>query len=177
MNEGYDKDGLGVGVREYSGDGLWDHCRCGGTYGVSQWRNMFRVVIWEYSGDGGRKLCPLTVYPSTCFHFYFHVLWLCSWPFPSYYDILYFYDLPLLCSRLILTQYINWCIFLVVLQFVNWRWFPSSHIFSLSLLYLLKSLSSLSSLSSSSGNYIFTKTKLWPSNLTSRLLINSRTLV
>ena len=59
--------------------------------------------------------------------------------------------------------------------------FPSSHIFSLSLFYLLKSLSSLSSLSSSSGNYIFTKTKLWPSDLTSQLtsqpLTNSRTLV
>ena len=58
---------------------------------------------------------------------------------------------------------------------------PSSHIFSLSLLYLLKSLSSLSLLSLSSGNYIFTKTQLWPSNLTSRLtswlLTNSRTLV
>ena len=116
-------------------------------------------------------------YPSTCFHFSFHVLWLCSWPFLSYYDILYFYDLPSLCSRLIPTQYINWCIFLVVLQFVNWRWFPSSHIFSLSLLCLLQSLSSLSSLSSSSGNYIFTKTKLWPSDLMSQPLINSRMLV
>ena len=121
------------------------------------------------------------VYPSTCFHFSFHVLWLCSQLFPSYYDILYFYVLPSLCSWLILTQYINWCIFLVVLQFVNWRWFPSSHIFSLSLFYLLKSLSPLSSLSSSSGNYIFTKTKLWSSDLMSqlmsRLLTNSRTLV
>ena len=66
----------------------------------------------------------------------------------------------------------------VVLQFVNWCWFPSSsHIFSLSLLYLLKSLSSLSSLSLSSGNYIFTKTKLWPSDLMSQPLTNSRTLV
>ena len=109
------------------------------------------------------------IYPSTCFHLSFHVLWLCSWPFPSYYDILYFYDLPLLCSQLIPTQYINWCIFLVVLQFVNWHWFSYSHIFSLSLLYLLKSLSSLSSLSSSSGNYIFTKTKLQPSDLMSWL--------
>ena len=121
------------------------------------------------------------VYPSTCFHLSFHVLRLCSQPFPSYYDILYFYDLPSLRSWLIPMQYINQCIFLVVLQFVNWRWFSSSHIFSLSLLYLLKSLSSLSSLSSSSGNYIFTKTKLQPSDLTSRLmsqpLINSRTLV
>ena len=121
------------------------------------------------------------VYPSTCFHLSFHVLRLCSQPLLSYYDILYFYDLPLLCSRLIPTQYINRCIFLVVLQFVNWRWFPSSHIFSLNLLYLLKSLSSLSSLSSSSGSYIFTKTKLQPSDLTSQLmswpLTNSRTLV
>ena len=64
------------------------------------------------------------VYPSTCFHLSFHVLWLCSQPFPSYYDTLYFYDLPSLRSRLILTQYINQCIFSVVLQFVNWRWFP-----------------------------------------------------
>ena len=121
------------------------------------------------------------IYPSTCFHFSFHVLWLCSRPFPSYYDILYFYVLSLLRSQLIPMQYINQCIFLVVLQFVNWCWLPSSHIFSLSLLYLLKSLSSLLSLSSSSGNYIFTKTKLWPSDLmsqlTSRPLINSRTLV
>ena len=58
---------------------------------------------------------------------------------------------------------------------------PPSHIFSLSLFYLLKSLSPLSSLSPSSGNYIFTKTKLWPSDLTSQLmsplLTNSRTLV
>ena len=121
------------------------------------------------------------IYPSTCFHLSFHVLWLCSQSFPSYYDILYFYVLSLLCSQLILTQYINWCIFLVVLQFVNWHWFPSSHIFSLSLLYLLKSLSSLSLLSLSSGNYIFTKTKLQPSDLISWLmswpLTNSRTLV
>ena len=73
--------------------------------------------------------------------------------------------------------YINRCIFLVVLQFVNWHWFISSPIFSLSLLYLLKSLSSLSSLSSSSGNYIFTKTKLRPSHLMSWLLTNSRTTV
>ena len=119
------------------------------------------------------------VYPSTCFHLSFHVLRLCSRPFPSYYDI--FYDFPLLCSWLILTQYINRCIFLVVLQFVNWHWFPSSHIFSLSLLYLLKSVSSLLLLSSSSGNYIFTKTKLQPSDLMSWLtswpLTNSRTLV
>ena len=87
------------------------------------------------------------VYPSTCFHFSFHVLWLCSQPFLSYYDTLYFYDLPLLRSQLIPTQYINQCIFLVVLQFVNWHWFTSSHIFSLSLLYLLKvSLFSLFSL-------------------------------
>ena len=114
------------------------------------------------------------IYPSTCFHLFFHV---CSQPFPSYYDILYFYDLPSLRSWFIPMQYINQCIFLVVLQFVNWHWFPSSHIFSLSLLYLLKSLSSLLSLSSSSGNYIFTKTKLWPSNLMSRPLTNSRTLV
>ena len=31
------------------------------------------------------------IYPSTCFHFSFHVLWLCSRPFLSYYDTLYFY--------------------------------------------------------------------------------------
>ena len=110
------------------------------------------------------------VHPSTCFHFSFHMLWLCSWPFPSYYDILYFYVLSLLRSRFILMQYINRCILVVVLQFVNWRWFPSSHIFSLSLLHLLKPLSSLLSLSSSSGNYIITKTNLWPSDLTSRLV-------
>ena len=30
------------------------------------------------------------VHPSTCFHFSFHMLWLCSRPFPSYHDILYF---------------------------------------------------------------------------------------
>ena len=30
------------------------------------------------------------VHPSTCFHFPFHMLWFCSRPFPSYYDILYF---------------------------------------------------------------------------------------
>ena len=117
------------------------------------------------------------IYPSTCFHLSFHVLWLCSQPFPSYYDTLYFYVLSSLRSWLIPTQYINWCIFLVVLQFVNWCWFSSSHIFSLSLLCLLKSLSFLSSLSSSSGNYIFTKTKLRPSDLTSWPLTNLRMLV
>ena len=84
------------------------------------------------------------VHPSTCFHFSFHVLWLCSQLFPSYYDILYFYVLSLLRSRLIPTQYINQCIFLVVLQFVNWRWFSSSPILSLSFLYPLKKLSLLS---------------------------------
>ena len=78
------------------------------------------------------------IYPSTCFHFSFHVLWLCSWPFPSYYDTLYFYVLSSLCSWLIPMQYINRFIFLVVLQFVNWHWFPSSSIFSLRLLYPLK---------------------------------------
>ena len=114
------------------------------------------------------------VYPSTCFHFSFHVLWLCSWPFLSYYDTLYFYDLSSLHSRLIPTQYINQCIFLVVLQFVNWHWFISSPIFSLSLLYLLKSLSCCSPRPLVT---IFTKTKLRPSDLTSRLLTNSRTLV
>ena len=55
---------LGVGVWEYSGDGLrdglWGHRQCGGAYGVSQWWNMFGVVIREYSGIGGQKLCPLT---------------------------------------------------------------------------------------------------------------------
>ena len=108
------------------------------------------------------------IHPSTCFHFSFHVLWLCSWPFLSYYDILHFYVLSLLHSQLIPTQYINWCIFLVVLQFVNWCWFSSSPILSLSFLYPLKALSTLSSLSSSSGNYIFTKTNLRPSDLMSR---------
>ena len=93
--------------------------------------------------------------PSTYFHFSFHVLWLCSQPFPSYYDTLYFYELSSSHSQLILTQYINCCILLVVLQFVNWWWFISSLIFSLSLLSILKSPSSLSSLSSSSGNYIY----------------------
>ena len=121
------------------------------------------------------------VYPSTCFHLSFHVLWLCSQPFPSYYDTLYFYVLPLLCSRLIPTEYINWCIFLVVLQFINWRCFPSSHIFPLRLLCLLKSLSSLSCRSPHPLVTIFTKTKLRPSDLTSWLtswpLINSRSLV
>ena len=112
----------------------------------------------------------LTDYPSTCSHFSFHVLWLCSQPFPSYYDILYFYVLSSLRSRFIPTQYINWCIFLVVLQFVNWHWFSSSPILSLSFLYPLKALSTLSSLSSSSGNYITTKTNLRPSDLTSRPL-------
>ena len=107
------------------------------------------------------------IYPSTCFHLSFHVLWLCWQPFPSYYDTLYFYVLSSLWSWLIPTQYINQCIFLVVLQFINGHWFSSSPIFSLSLLYLLKALFFLSSLSSSSGNYIFTKTKLQPSNLTS----------
>ena len=70
------------------------------------------------------------IHPSTCFHFSFHVLWLCSRPFLSYYDTLYFYVLSSLRSRLIPTQYINRCIFLVVLEFVNWRWFSSSPIFS-----------------------------------------------
>ena len=97
-------------------------------------------------------------------------LWLCSWPFPSYYDILYFYVLSSLRSRLIPTQYINRCISLVVLQFVNWRWFSSSPIFSLSFLSPLKALSPLLSLSSSSGNYIFTKMNLRPSDLMSRLM-------
>ena len=110
------------------------------------------------------------VHPSTCFHFFFHVLWLCSQPFPSYYDILYFYVLSSLRSWLIPTQYINRCIFLVVLQFVNWRWFSSSPILSLSSLYPLKTLFTLSSLSSSSGNHITTKTNLRPSDLTSRLV-------
>ena len=110
------------------------------------------------------------VHPSTCFHFPFHMLWLCSRPFPSYYDILYFYVLYSLRSRFIPTQYINRCILVVVLQFVNWRWFSSSPILSLSFLYPLKALSTLLSLSSSSGNYIITKTNLRPSNLTSRLL-------
>ena len=110
------------------------------------------------------------IHPSTCFHFSFHMLWLRSWPFPSYYDILYFYVLSSLRSRFIPRQYINRCILVVVLQFVNWRWFPSSHIFSLSLLYLLKALFTLSSFSSSSGNYIITKTNLRPSDLMSRLV-------
>ena len=36
-------------------------CRLyGGTYGVSHRRSMFGVWVWENSGDGGRKLCPLT---------------------------------------------------------------------------------------------------------------------
>ena len=47
------------------------------------------------------------VHPSTCFHFSFHMLWLCSQPFLSYYDILYFYVLSSLRSRFIPTQYIN----------------------------------------------------------------------
>ena len=110
------------------------------------------------------------IHPSTCFHFSFHMLWLCSQPFPSYYDILYFYVLSSLRSRFIPTQYIIRCISLVVLQFVNWRWFSSSPILSLSFLYPLKALSTLSSLSSSSGNYITTKTNLQPSDLTSRPL-------
>ena len=110
------------------------------------------------------------IHPSTCFHFSFHALWLCSWPFLSYYDILYFYVLSSLHSWFIPMQYINRCIFLVVLQFVNWRWFSSSSILSLSFLYPLKALSTLSSLSLSSGNYINTKTNLRPSNLTSRPL-------
>ena len=84
------------------------------------------------------------VHPSTCFHFSFHVLWLCSRPFLSYYDILYFYVLSSLRSWLILTQYINRCISLVVLQFVNWHWFSSSPIFSLK--FPLSSQSSLYSL-------------------------------
>ena len=56
-----------------------------------------------------------SIHPSTCFHFPFHVLWLCSQPFPSYYDILYFYVLSSLHSRFIPTQYINRCISVVVL--------------------------------------------------------------
>ena len=31
----------------------------GGTYGVSQFRNVIGVVIREYSRVGGQKLCPL----------------------------------------------------------------------------------------------------------------------
>ena len=121
------------------------------------------------------------VHPSTCFYFPFHVLWLCSQPFPSYYDILYFYVLSSLRSRFIPTQYINRCISVVVLQFVNWCWFSSSPILSLSSPYPFKALSTLSSLSLSSGNHITTKTNLRPSDLTSRLCPdlwpNSRTLV
>ena len=60
MNEGYDGDRLGVGIREYSGDGLWDRRRCGGTYGVSLRRSMFGVDAQGFSGDNCRKLCPLT---------------------------------------------------------------------------------------------------------------------
>ena len=59
------------------------------------------------------------VHPSTCFHFSFHMLWLCSQSFLSYYDISYFYVLSSLRSRFILTQYIYRCILVVVLQFVN----------------------------------------------------------
>ena len=110
------------------------------------------------------------IHPSTCFHFSFHVLWLCSRPLPSYYDISYFYVLSSLRSRFIPTQYINRCILVVVLQFGNWRWFSSFPILSLSFLYPLKALSTLSSLSSSSGNYIITKMNLRSSNLTSRPL-------
>ena len=110
------------------------------------------------------------VHPSTCSHFSFHVLWLCSRPFPSYYDILYFYVLSSLRSRFIPTQYISRCILVVVLQFVNWCWFSSSPILSLSFFYPLKALSNLSSLSLSSGNHITAKTNLWPSDLMSWLM-------
>ena len=112
-----------------------------------------------------------------CFHLPFHMFSLffpCALTlFTTFSELLWhliFYVLSSLCSQLILTQYINQCIFLVVLQFVNWCWFSSSPIFSLSLLYPLKALSSLSLLSLSSGNYIFTKMKLRPSNLTSQLM-------
>ena len=60
------------------------------------------------------------LYMCSCssFHMFslsFHMLWLCSQPFPSYYDILYFYVLSSLRSRFIPTQYINRCISVVVL--------------------------------------------------------------
>ena len=53
--------------------GIFRRCRrqCGGMYRVLQWRNMFGDEIWEYSGVGGRKLCPLT---GTCKKYY--------WPLP-----------------------------------------------------------------------------------------------
>ena len=108
--------------------------------------------------------------PFHMFSLSFHMLWLCSRPFPSYYDILYFYVLSSLRSRFIPTQYINRCISVVVLQFVNWRWFFSSPILPLSSLYPFKVLSTLSSLSLSSGNHITTKMNLRPSDLTSRLV-------
>ena len=41
--------------------GLWDRQQCGGMYGVSQRRSMFGVETQEYSGDGGWRLCPLTL--------------------------------------------------------------------------------------------------------------------
>ena len=39
---------------------MWDRLRCGGMYGVSLRQSTFGVCAQEFSGDDGRKLCPLT---------------------------------------------------------------------------------------------------------------------
>ena len=91
-------------------------------------------------------------------------------------DILYFYDLSLLCSWFVPMQYINWCIFLVVLQFVNWCWFHPLLLFLKPLLFH-QSLSLLSRHSPCPLVTLFTKTKLWPSDPMSWLLLTYRTPV
>ena len=42
------------------GEGLCDHLRCGGTYGISLRRSVFGVSARGFSGDDCRRLCPLT---------------------------------------------------------------------------------------------------------------------
>ena len=109
-----------------------------------------------------------------CSQHYFTLYWL-------FFHMLHFLHLYLFLVSSVFLMFLTFTCAPIYPSTCFWCWFSSSHIFSLSLLCLLKSLSSLSSLSLSSGNYIFTKTKLRPSDLmswlTSQPLINSRTLV
>ena len=77
------------------------------------------------------------IYPSTCFHFSFHVLWLCSRPFLSYYDTLYF----LWLTFIMLPTYPNAVYKLMYLL-------SSSSVCKLTLIHLLSYLLSKSPLSS-----------------------------
>ena len=133
-------------------------------------------------------LTPFTTFSKLLWHFIF--LWLTFITLPIYpnavYKPMYLPSSSSVC-KLMLIPLLSYLLsllppLLLSLQpLLQGMLQPSDWPSSLSLLYLLKSLSSLSSLSSSSGNYIFTKMKLWPSNLmsqlTSRLLTNSRTTV